>query len=624
MIIINYRKIFLNILVIMLIFILFPNKVNANTINKISMDIYIDNSGNAAVTEVWDTNLNKGTEGYKEFSNLNNSYISNFSVIDKDGVQYGNIIPWNSYASFSEKKYKSGISTSNGKTELCWGISSYGDNQYTLKYTINNFVTQYEDVQGIYFNLLNLNQKTTEVVDIKIRANTKFSLDNSKIWGFGYDGQIIFENGNIVLKTNKGLSKNDYMVALVRFEHNLFNTSSKVEKSFDEIYDEAVKDSDYNKNRTLYMILDLLKVVFLDNDGLLIMIGIPLGLMILSKLMSIFEKNKFKSGPIKYVNYSTEPIIRDNYEKKEEVEISISNKILPNEKEINYFREIPCNKDIKQVYWICYQYKIVPITELKKGVIGAILLKWVKDNKIIVNKLDNKLFNFKDNNYAIDLNNVSVFDSSIENDLFQILKQASNENNILEAKEFEKWCENNYLKLNEWFDSLLSLGQIELTNIGLITEEMKTVKGMYNGVKKVAVSEVTEKVKEEAIKLIGLKKYLLDFSLISEKEYLTVHLWEEYLIFANMLGIADKVEEQFSKLYPNLKSESVLNTEFTTLAIRNIVEIGYKKYEKIEEEKNKPQKRERYSGSDRSSGSGGSSSSSGGSSSGGSSGGGFR
>ena len=36
-----------------------------------------------------------------------------------------------------------------------------------------------------------------------------------------------------------------------------------------------------------------------------------------------------------------------------------------------------------------------------------------------------------------------------------------------------------------------------------------------------------------------------------EREYFEVEIWEEYLIFAQLLGIADKVEKQFKKLYPD-------------------------------------------------------------------------
>ena len=52
--------------------------------------------------------------------------------------------------------------------------------------------------------------------------------------------------------------------------------------------------------------------------------------------------------------------------------------------------------------------------------------------------------------------------------------------------------------------------------------------------------------------LLGLKNFLLDFSCIDEKRYIEVHIWENYLIFANLLGIEEKVKEQFSKIYPSV------------------------------------------------------------------------
>ena len=109
-----------------------------------------------------------------------------------------------------------------------------------------------------------------------------------------------------------------------------------------------------------------------------------------------------------------------------------------------------------------------------------------------------------------------------------------------------------------------------------------------------------------------------------ERNYYEVHIWEEYLIFASLLGIADKVEEQFSKLYPKFKEESTLNLDFTTPAIRNIAYLGYKGYEAGRKAASRSHSSHSYSGSSRSSGGGGSSFSSGGRSSGGSSGGGFR
>ena len=56
---------------------------------------------------------------------------------------------------------------------------------------------------------------------------------------------------------------------------------------------------------------------------------------------------------------------------------------------------------------------------------------------------------------------------------------------------------------------------------------------------------------EEAVKLAGLKKFLLEFSRIDEKGAIEVKMWDEYLIFAQIFGIADKVSKQFKKLYPD-------------------------------------------------------------------------
>ena len=98
---------------------------------------------------------------------------------------------------------------------------------------------------------------------------------------------------------------------------------------------------------------------------------------------------------------------------------------------------------------------------------------------------------------------------------------------------------------------------------------------MFGRTRTITIKKVTHQLKEDAIEMKGLKKFLLDFSTMPEREYFEVHIWEEYLMFAELLGIADKVEEQFSKLYPNFNQETRLDTEITTIAVRNMVKICY-------------------------------------------------
>jgi hypothetical protein len=73
------------LLLAFVMFFIFISYAKANSIDKITMDIYIDSNGNANITEVWKANLNKGTEGYHPYYNLNNSNITMTSVTDDTG-----------------------------------------------------------------------------------------------------------------------------------------------------------------------------------------------------------------------------------------------------------------------------------------------------------------------------------------------------------------------------------------------------------------------------------------------------------------------------------------------------------------------------------------------------------
>ena len=124
--------------------------------------------------------------------------------------------------------------------------------------------------------------------------------------------------------------------------------------------------------------------------------------------------------------------------------------------------------------------------------------------------------------------------------------------------------------------------------------------------------------KEEAEHLVGFKKFLLDFSIMPEREYKEVVVWEEYLIFANLLGIADKVSEQFSKIQPKFNEEASFDVDTSRMVAMSFVNTSFKGYERgVAASRD-------YSGGSSWGGGGGSSFSGGGSSSGGSSGGGFR
>lgn len=144
-----------------------------------------------------------------------------------------------------------------------------------------------------------------------------------------------------------------------------------------------------------------------------------------------------------------------------------------------------------------------------------------------------------------------------------MIKSAAKDD-YLESDEFKKWSRNHYDKLLSWFDKALNYQGDALISDGSI-QRNETQKMLF---KNVTFTE-NESVLNEAIQLAGLKKYLIEFSNMKEKEAIEVHLWQDYLIYAQMFGIAKKVAEQFKKMYPEIIEQANYNYDFDTVIFIN-------------------------------------------------------
>ena len=74
------------------------------------------------------------------------------------------------------------------------------------------------------------------------------------------------------------------------------------------------------------------------------------------------------------------------------------------------------------------------------------------------------------------------------------------------------------------------------------------------------INVFTKKGIDESILWRGLKHYMEDFSLLNEKEVPQIVLWEKFLVFATVLGIANKVLKQLKIVYPNIDEITNINT----------------------------------------------------------------
>ena len=528
----NLKRLF----ILLIILFVSPVIVKANEIDKIDMDIYIDKTGTAHVTETWSANLNSGTEGYKPYYNIGNANITNFEV-KEDGMEYTYKNNWNTNSSFSEKAYKNGINYVNNGLELCWGISKYGYHNYVLTYDIEGFVAKLTDSDMIYWRLIpNELSSKPDNVHIKIYSDTYFS-DDVPVWGYGkYGATAYVYDGVIEMNSEGALDSDEYMVILAKFDSGTFDTKNVINNDFKYYQDMAEKGSTpYKKSffsNIFSFIISIISIIF---PILMITLGFGGALIGIRKGARTVGSNEFDFGQ--------------------------RGRTLP--KDIPNMRDIPFNKDIYMAYWISSAYKL---NNKKTDFLGAILLKWMLQKKITLEKkLESGLFK-KGEESIIILPENENFDNVLELKLYKMMYEASYDGK-LESKEFEKWCRKNYNKILNWFDEVIDFETEKLKDEGkIILTQKETLKIFKSNIYK-----VNESMIDEAVKLKGLKNFLEEFSRIDDKEAIEVNLWEYYLIFATILGIADKVAKQFKKLYPEIIENNEYGYTYNDFVFINMI-----------------------------------------------------
>lgn len=512
---------------LLLLMVLLPFKVNADHIYDIKMEVFINKDGNANIKETWKVKADSGSEWYKQILNLGESKLTNYKVfMDNKELSYKSA--WNVNGSIEEKAGYYGINYISNGLELCFGKKDMKSHTFILTYDISNYIFNTEDAQVLYFTLFP--KFTADSFEVTVKSYYDFP-DNLDVWGYGYKGYTYVKDGTILM-SNDGSLDDEYVVLLAKFPLNTFSTDYKVEyfNNFEEVLGDAKEGSfDYDYDDSYY------------NPSLFA--------RILPYIVIIFQLLVF--GGITTLIYKA---------------ISSSKYGFKNNKTISYkdtmmFREIPCNKDIY------YANTLININHFggyeTTNIFGAIILKWVKNDKIKFTKEKKGLL--KKEVSIIDLTMNPTFDNENEKKLFNMMYEASKDG-YLESNELEKWARKNYSKFlgifnkisNDYLDKLKSEGHIyKRTN----KEECK-----YKNV-------MDDTIYEETKKLYGLKKFLIEFSQMNTKEVLEVKLWDEYLMFAYLFGIASKVAKQLKNMYPEVIEQMGNGLDYDTLIFINNMSI---------------------------------------------------
>lgn len=570
------KKVLLIFIAIIIALFVFNNKCNAGyqEWNSLDYDVQLNEDGSMDITETWDIDVSDTNTLFKEFNKGAN--ITNVSV--QEVLSNGQIKEFtkiDTYMYHVTKDCYYGLKNSNNNFEIAWGvsISNSATKTYKIKYKVLNTVTTYNDCNEFYWQFLSDdNEIKATVVTGTIKLPQEVSnIDNLKVWAHGpLNGVINRENNKTVKFSINNLKEETMLEVRVVTTENLFNDNTNIKntsKLSSILSEEEEWAEEANKQRerakTIEMIMNIIMIII----ALIVGIVIPVWAIYLIVKYSKHLKSIKEMKP---------------------------------ETEIEYFRDIPdedatpagvgflyyLNKleaNVSNVYTatlldLCLkkyiEFKIEKNSKNKEEISIILIdredINLNKSEKIVYNMLtkiatDNCVTMKMLQKYATD--HYTIFLSSIN----QISKAGKEEQ--IEKQNYDEVGQANKRKWRNKgigfivvaiYAGIFGLGFF-LSDISFIIKAiliLNIILIFVNGIMCIKISKkysvLTQKGINEKSKWLGLENYMLNFSLLNEKEVPELVIWEKYLVYATVFGIADTVLEQLKIKYPQLEDESYM------------------------------------------------------------------
>jgi hypothetical protein len=537
-----------------------PSYAENTYIQSINTTAVILPNGDMNVTQIWNTVSEDGSEWFIPVNNLNHMELINFKVYE---LEYGKAYPykysstWDSSASLEAKahKYSDYYNPKTKMRELCFGKGEYGPKTFMLTWTYKNAVVKYTDnVIGFHINFINkamnvpiYSAELNIYVSDGKKGYKKLNNDNVQMWSFGYDGRICISKAySIFAETNKAIDqKNGFMSVLARLDSSLVSPKMLSSTSFEKQKGIAFKNSSYVMN-----IFQKIHAFFILQFFLIIRIL----LFIISRFKTripILRKFFIYRNTFKYIK-------RDNELRKKIITKSI-NEI----KKTKYKRGIPLNGNLLMIQGMLElsQFENFERTRL----IDALILRLLKKNFIrisegspydglapvitftknfenddpddVLSRIVSTYYDSRDVQNRLYFTDVAKSKSPIKKEIRKILKY----DDLLESLRLLK--EHGYVYWNSSWDATAS---VYISDKGM--EALKDIYGLYN--------------------------YLKDFTIVAERDFEDIALWDEYLIMSSLFGISLKLSKELDDINPDYR---FANCEFFPEDYV-IFSFGYSKY----------------------------------------------
>lgn len=459
-------------------------------LHDLNMQVQLLDNGDARITEVRTMSIDHvGTECYIVMGFMNGSTVRDLTVSDETGREFENIGSWEVDRSRSWKAGKCGIVTKSDGYELCWGLGDEGSRVYTISYTVTDLVRAYDDADG--FNFMFVAQ------DIKPAAqHAKITFvrgdggeipqDMVKMWAFRYDGDIEWMNGTVVAETATSMSSSQSMIVMLRFEKDVLHPTMNESGSFEQLREKAFEGSSYTSGMDFETIFWIIVIA-------LIIILSPF--IIMGYLIYMWLERRTAN------------------------------------ENLLWFRGQPYNGSLKKSYEVLNAYAYFSYDN--KNLVSAMVLRLISMGAVAIEQHMVAPTGFKKlvgaspkpmqllaiKELHVDENTPDRFALS---KLFYIFSEAAGDDNLLQPNELRTW----------------------------MSRHSSSVESFLNNIKPLRSKRTIRKDLKNVRDVLGMRLFLKDFTLANERHATEVRLWKEYLVYAELFGIADQVRKDMQQINP--------------------------------------------------------------------------
>ncbi|MCR4854062.1 MAG: DUF2207 domain-containing protein [Prevotella sp.] len=503
---------------VLLALLLVSTLTHANAVlHDLNIQVVLSKNGDARITEVRKMSIDsEGTECYIVIGNLNGSEIRDLEVTDETGAKYKNVGSWDVSKSRDAKRIRCGIVEKSKGCEICWGLGDSGERTYTVSYTVTNLLRAYPDADGFNYMFV-ANKLSPSPKHVRLTIEPEWTENGIKKAAASDTTRLSPENTGVWAFRFRGDINVVEGVIVAESSEPFISESAMIVMTR---FDKGVFAPSRNGEGTFEQLKDRAfegSDYLIEEDKMSTMDILKLiGTIILFVLLPIFALGFY----IYYV-WKSRKKVNEN---------------------LLWYRGIPNNGNLEWANNVLNAYKYFQTDY--NNLLAANVLKLVQIGAVSIEKgLNHK---GKPIQFFVIRNLPNPQQqTSLMRQIHSIFYMAAGDDSVLEPWELKKWMKKS-------------------ANQGVTDKFINTLHTKSH------IRDYKHQF-EEVRQLIGLKKYLKEFSLLDERHVQEVWLWKDYMIYATLFGIADQVIKDMKQINPQFfKMDQVAETMADTMTLPTI------------------------------------------------------